>query len=276
MGASDVDLFDPESFAADLATLESDAFISDALQKGTTLRDYSKKVERELRAVEVESVRDYVQQSSQVAGLHAQMAKCDGILATMQETLLGFEADLGSASAELRSLQDASRRMSVKLANRKRAGAALGAFLRKIALKPAAFASICDGPVDERFLAAVARLDSTLRFVRDGAAPFERGARSVADEAPHRARLATKAAVRCRDYLLSKIDELHTEQTNVHMLQRTQLAAFSSLFRFLERHAPDHAAEVERVYVESMAETLHALFRAYVAGPEKGDFNSSV
>ena len=272
---------DQAEMEQDLAMLESDAFVSDALKRGTTLIEYSKKVERELREVEVESVRDYVQQSSQVADLHAQMQRCDGILAKMQETLLGFEFDLGSASRELRSLQRESKRMSVKLRNRRATEARLGAFLAAVALSPDVAVAVCDGPVDERFLSAVTALDSTLRYARGGGeikagadAGWRAacvGARAVGDAAPLHDKLEQKASLRCRDYLLEKIEALRTSQTNIHLLQRTQLAKYSYLYRFLEGHAPDHAAEVRTTYVESMAKTLHALFRAYHAALDKHD-----
>ncbi|KAH8054610.1 hypothetical protein JL721_10389 [Aureococcus anophagefferens] len=271
---------DQAEMEQDLAMLESDAFVSDALKRGTTLIEYSKKVERELREVEVESVRDYVQQSSQVADLHAQMQRCDGILAKMQETLLGFEFDLGSASRELRSLQRESKRMSVKLRNRRATEARLGAFLAAVALSPDVAVAVATGPW-ERFLSAVTALDSTLRYARGGGeikagadAGWRAacvGARAVGDAAPLHDKLEQKASLRCRDYLLEKIEALRTSQTNIHLLQRTQLAKYSYLYRFLEGHAPDHAAEVRTTYVESMAKTLHALFRAYHAALDKHD-----
>jgi hypothetical protein len=41
--------------------------------------------------VEMESVKEYVQQSSNVVSLHTQIQACDMILARMQEMLLGFQ-----------------------------------------------------------------------------------------------------------------------------------------------------------------------------------------
>ena len=284
-----------EAFDVSDEDLESQEtrFIWEALAAGATPVDCLLKVEGELREVEVESVRDYVQQSSQVADLHAQMQRCDGILAKMQEMLLGFEFDLGSASNELRHLQSESRRMSVKLRNRRATEARLGAFLGRAALAPDVASAVCDGAVDERFLAAVASLDSALRFSRSGAAAASsssaaplvggdekeapvvvappREARACVEGAPLLEKLEQKAAVRCRDYLLEKIEALRTTQTNVHVLQRTQLAKYSYLFRFLEGHAADYAAEVKGCYVESMGKTLFALFKAYHAALEKHD-----
>ena len=93
--------FSADEFAEDIRhALESDPAIAQALlQPGSKLKERTLEIERELREVEVGSVRDYVRQSSRVADLHAQLQRCDGILAEMQERLLGFEADLGSRRA---------------------------------------------------------------------------------------------------------------------------------------------------------------------------------
>lgn len=44
--------------------------------------------------VEMESVKEYVQQSSNVLALHSQIQSCDMILARMQEMLLGFQVSV--------------------------------------------------------------------------------------------------------------------------------------------------------------------------------------
>jgi Vps52 / Sac2 family len=48
-----------------------------------------------------------------------QITSCDQILATMEEMLGKFQNDLGNISSEIRSLQEQSQSMSVKLKNRK-------------------------------------------------------------------------------------------------------------------------------------------------------------
>ena len=81
-------------------------------------------------------------------------------------------------------------------------------------------------------------------------------------------KLRGKATARCGDELLERIDELHRDSSNVHQLQRVRLARLAPLQRFLERHSPEVANHVKDVYVDRMARTLHALFRAYHAERE--------
>jgi hypothetical protein len=47
-----------------------------------------------IQQVEMESVKEYVQQSSNVVSLHSQIQACDMILARMQEMLLGFQVGI--------------------------------------------------------------------------------------------------------------------------------------------------------------------------------------
>jgi vacuolar protein sorting-associated protein 52 len=70
----------------------------------------------------MESVGQYMENSQQVLDLHKQMQDCDAVLARMQEMLLGFQADLGGISEEIKYLQDESLSMSICLKNKKAAG----------------------------------------------------------------------------------------------------------------------------------------------------------
>lgn len=272
-----------EELEADLATLEQNDLVRDALSASSSLREYSKQVERDLREVESASVQDYVRQSSQVADLHNEMTKCDGILAKMQEMLLGFETALGSVSSEIRQLQRESVRMSAKLRNRRAAEEKLSAFLESLAFSPEMPAVLCDGEVDDAFLAQVEALDARLAFTatgkacgstrRTGPSVFRapKQLKAVAEVYPSLERLKLKACGRSRDYLIETIGELRKMQTNIEMLQRTQLLRFSALFGFLERHAAELAAEVKDFYVDSMSKAHQALFRAYNAALVKFD-----
>ena len=258
--------------AADLEELEKDKSIKQALEKGQ-VRDMAKEVESELREVESSSVRDYMQQSSQVVDLHNEMQKCDGILAKMQEMLLGFDADLESVSSDIRQLQKESRRMKAKLANRKDAEGKLRDFLDAFAVSPTLPATICDGDVDDHFAAAVAELDARLSFVKRKSQENPRFATYAAarDVGPALEKLKIKACAKCREYLAEKISVVRKLDTNVEMARTSALCKFSSLYAFVDRHAPDVAVELRDYYVDSMAKAFAALFKAYNATLAKFD-----
>lgn len=257
------------NLARDLATLEQDEFVRDALGTTTSLREYSKQVEKDLREVEAESVRDYVRQSSQVADLHTEMTKCDSILGKMQEMLLGFESDLGSVAFEIRQLRSESRRMSTKLKNRRAAEAKLTAFLESLAFSPSMPKILCEGAVDDDFLDQIQTLDARLTFAKMTTGSSNR--RSVKEVSPLLEKLKVKACARARDYLIETVGELRKLQTNVVVVQRSQLGRFSGLYSFLQRYSSESATEVRDFYVDSMSRALHSLFKTYNAALVKFD-----
>lgn len=102
----------------DLLAFEEDDMVHQALHRGVDLRKYGADLEKELRVAEMDSVSQYVENNQQVVDLHKQMQECDAVLARMQEMLLGFQADLGGISEEIKHLQDESLSMSIRLRNR--------------------------------------------------------------------------------------------------------------------------------------------------------------
>ena len=80
-----------------------------------------------------------------------QIETCDNILASMEGMLGKFQGDLGNISAEIRSLQEQSQSMSIKLRNRKAAEQKLGTFLDNLAITPALIHGIAQQGVDEDY-----------------------------------------------------------------------------------------------------------------------------
>ena len=80
-----------------------------------------------------------------------QIETCDGILASMEEMLGRFQGDLGNISTEIRSLQEQSQNMSVKLKNRKAAEQKLGTFLDSLAITGPLIEGIVQREVDEDY-----------------------------------------------------------------------------------------------------------------------------
>ena len=95
LSLSSEDYFLEEADSNIQANLE-DADVQKALKSGVDLREYSKQVEDELREVENESIRDYINEAGNIAALHNQIVGCDRLLEGMENMLLNFRADLGS------------------------------------------------------------------------------------------------------------------------------------------------------------------------------------
>lgn len=153
----------------------------------------------------MESVKEYVQQSSNVLALHSQIQSCDMILARMQEMLLGFQvrvppphtqatpipihqnlltqpptntdpittrrsqADLGGISEEIRHLQEESRAMSVQLQNRRDVEAQLQKFLDKMVLPPDMVATLMGRDVNDAYVEYLLNLNAKIAYVGQAA-----------------------------------------------------------------------------------------------------------
>ena len=143
----------------DLTGFAEDAAVQEALSCGRDLREHAEEVESSLRAVERESIADYIKESEGLAGLHTQIRQCDGVLDSMESMLRGFQSDLASISAQIKFLQDESLSMNVKLRNRKAAESQLSGFIEQIVVPPDLVTAICESEVNEAYLAYVVELN---------------------------------------------------------------------------------------------------------------------
>jgi Vps52 / Sac2 family len=152
-----------------LAKYEHNEVVRDILRsEGAELRERASAVEGRLHQVELDSIQDYVAESDNLVALQEQIRGCDGILGKMEALLGGFQTDLGKISSEARApacrvcartrltpaaqiktLQEQSFTMSLKLRNRKAAEAQLGQFVEDISLPPKLISAIVEGEVRE-------------------------------------------------------------------------------------------------------------------------------
>ena len=154
-----------------LAKYEHNEVVRDILRsEGAELRERASAVEGRLHQVELDSIQDYVAESDNLVALQEQIRGCDGILGKMEALLGGFQTDLGKISSEVRArvcraraqavcstsaaqiktLQEQSFTMSIKLRNRKTAEAQLGQFVEDLSLPPKLISAIVDGEVGLR------------------------------------------------------------------------------------------------------------------------------
>lgn len=70
-----------------------DKEIQEILKSGTDLRQYSQQIEKDLKAVENQSIDEYIKESQNIACLHNQIGDCDGILERMESMLTNFQVN---------------------------------------------------------------------------------------------------------------------------------------------------------------------------------------
>ena len=264
--------FSEEQLSNDLSAFLANPHLRAALADGSLdLASYSSTVEGELAELETKCIDAYRDKTEEIARLCKELENCDGILLGLQEMLLGFQADLGGLSGDIRQLQETSKTLSIQLTNRKAAAMGLRDFLGRIVLSPHLVNTIVKGPVNAEFQQAIRELIQLYKDTHDVTPQDwsckEPPASTVAGkEMQHHIRQLRLVAVsRIRDYFYQQMILLRKPQTNIRILQSHGLLHYADLYEFLLDASPETAQELFRVYTESMAKTLYALFRTYQA-----------
>eukprot|EP00979_Chaetoceros_neogracilis_P014508 scaffold4674_cov180-Chaetoceros_neogracile.AAC.1 len=96
-----------ERLSSDLALFLSNPTIKTCLADGSlNLSSYSSTITSELKSLEDECITIYRENNLLIKSLRTDMDDCDIILSSLQEMLLGFQADLGGLSGDIKSLQE--------------------------------------------------------------------------------------------------------------------------------------------------------------------------
>ena len=297
MGAiSDEDLqrfkdIDFDEIEEDIELFKEDETVLQALKRGVDLNKYDRELAAELKQVitsnkltlilvnvkrvnsqaEVETIEKYIENSDCVLDLHNQMQSCDAVLARMQEMLLGFQADLGGISEEIRNLQDQSYTMSIKLKNRRAAEEKIHVFLQNSSPDPDLADVIISPYINEAFLKAVISLRSKIHYLHQpapandgsslGIPPIETSAGQAL--LPELEKLKVKCIAKSKEYFIYQISALKRPKTNVQMLQQSSLMKYAPLLHFLQEEVPFVAEDIRNLYVETMGKTVFNLFKNY-------------
>lgn len=257
-----------EQLSRDLALFLANPSLQAALADGSLdLASYSNTVESELSELESQCIQVYRNKEKEISTLRSELEDCDSVLLALQEMLLGFQADLGGLSGEIRSIQEKSRSLAVQLANRKKAEDGLGRFLSHVVIAPNLTHAITKGPVNKVFLESVQELNQIYQNIHEAKPQPWSGhvppSSTVAGKEmqTHVQKLRFFAISRIRDYFLSQMAMLRRPQTNVRMIQVHGLLQYAYLQDFLTEANPEIAAEIFNVYVESMSKvSLFFLF----------------
>ena len=230
--------------------------------EASDLRQRAKEVTDKLRAVELESIQDYVGESENLLALRAEIDGCDDILASMESLLSTFKGDLGAISGEIKSLQEQSLGMAAKLRNRKAAEARLGAFVQSLTVPPDLIRAVVEDDVSESYLKHLADLDRRLAHM--DADDEAKASAASGDVRPELERLRAAAARKTREFLVQKLYSLRKPKTNIQILQQNVLLKYKYAVTFLRRRAPEILTEVRACYIETMSRVLEQALRGYV------------
>ncbi|KAG6518989.1 hypothetical protein ZIOFF_022476 [Zingiber officinale] len=256
-----------EGLQEELEECKNDKEVANILSKGTKLREYTKGVENNVRQVELDSIQDYIAESDNLVLLHDQIRDCDIILSQMETILSGFQAEIGSISSEIKSLQEKSMDMGLKLKNRKGAESKLSKFVEDIIVPPRMIDTLIDGEVNEEYLRTLELLSKKLKFLEVDS--MVKGSKALKDIQPELERLRQKAVAKVFEFITQKFYALRKPKTNIQILQQSVLLKYKYVIHFLKEHGKDIYTEVRAVYVDTMNKVLSAHFRAYIQALEK-------
>ncbi|KAG6541032.1 hypothetical protein Mapa_017605 [Marchantia paleacea] len=256
-----------EGLQDELEHLQGQQMVSNILGQGSQLREYARDVEEKLRLVELESIQDYMKESDNLVSLHAQIRECDTILTQMETLLGGFQADLGSISSEIKSLQEQSMSMGVKLKNRRAAELKLARFIEEVVVSPNMIDTIVDGDVNEEYLRVLQVLSKKLQFLTDNTVLKDSAA--MKDVIPELEKLRVKAVSKIREFLMQKLYALRRPKTNIQILQQNVLLKYKYAATFLHDHGREVYPEIRAAYVDTMNKVLSAHFRSYIQALER-------
>ena len=128
------DGLDLEDIDQDLAQFQQDEYIKEALLKNVDLREYAKEIESQLALAESSNVDETQKVVDSLRDIYNEYSHCDQVLGKMKEMLLGFQADLGGISNEIRHLQQTSKKMTIQVSNRKSVEESLRLYLDKVCI----------------------------------------------------------------------------------------------------------------------------------------------
>ena len=141
----------------------------------------------------------------------------------MEHMLGGFHHDLSAVSEEIRDLQTQSRSLNLQLNNRRKLEVSLGQMVEQMVIPPELAKSIFDAKMDEKYIESLADLRVKLAFAEAGASGGASESRAFREMTKEIGSLRSKAVLRTREWLLTKINLLKKPQTNVQQIQSSVL-----------------------------------------------------
>jgi vacuolar protein sorting-associated protein 52 len=210
--------------------------IQEILKLGTDLRQYSQEIEKELVTVSNESIKNYIQESANIAQLHTQIGSCDKILENMENMLTNFQQVLNNISSEITILQKKSVNYSVQLTNRQSVRAQLYQFIDDMAIPEEMIKCIMEAPVKD--------------------------SKSAEDVGDILEKLKIKSMTKLRTYLLEQIYKFRRPMTNYQIPQNTMLK-YKFFFEFILSNERQVAQEICTEYVDTMGKIYYSYFKSY-------------
>ncbi|KAM0874321.1 hypothetical protein ACQ4PT_037517 [Festuca glaucescens] len=236
------------------------------LASGEKQRDMATMVEGNLGDIEQDLIQDYIEDNDSLFLLRDQIHDCGIILSQVGSLLSGFQVHIGSISSEIRSLQEKSLDLGVRLNNRKLVETKLAAFVEEIVAPPGLVNVIIDGEVNYEYIKSLNILSKKLRFAQVD--PMINASKALKDIKQELERLRRKALSKVSNHITEIFSSMRKPGTNIQILQQNLLQNWYLVY-FLKEHGLETYNDVCAAYVDKMNKVLSADFRVYVEALEK-------
>ncbi|NXW91211.1 VPS52 protein, partial [Alopecoenas beccarii] len=181
----------------------------------------------------------------------------------MEQMLGAFQCDLSSISCEIRSLQEQSVAMTLRLRNRRAVRRQLGRLLDQLVVPPAMISTILEAPVTEpEFLEQLQELNGKIDSVKEQAF---RETVACADVQHVLEKLKIKAVTKIREFVLQKIYSFRKPMTNYQIPQNALLKYSRFFYQFLLGNDRAVAQELREQYVDTMSKIYLSYFKSYTS-----------
>ncbi|KAM8985755.1 vacuolar protein sorting-associated protein 52 homolog [Ara ararauna] len=180
----------------------------------------------------------------------------------MEQMLGSFQSDLSSISSEIRTLQEQSVAMNLRLRNRRLVRLQLGQLLEELVVPGAMISTILEAPVTEpEFLEQLQELNGKINSVKEQAF---RETVACADVQHVLEKLKIKAVTKIREFILQKIYSFRKPMTNYQIPQNT-LLKYRFFYQFLLGNERTVAQELREQYVDTMSKIYLSYFKSYTS-----------
>ncbi|NXK01461.1 VPS52 protein, partial [Corythaixoides concolor] len=203
-----------------------------------------------------------IKESENIAALHNQITACDAILERMEQMLSAFQCDLSSISSEIRTLQEQSVAMNLRLKNRRAVRRQLAQLLDGLVVPAAMISTILEAPVTEpEFLEQLQELNGKINSVKEQAF---RETVACADVQHVLEKLKIKAVTKIREFVLQKIYSFRKPMTN-YQIPQNALLKYRFFYQFLLGNERTVAQELREQYVDTMSKIYLSYFKSYTS-----------
>jgi vacuolar protein sorting-associated protein 52 len=199
-----------------------------------------------------QSIDEFDKELEKFEDLHRSITACDQVLKSVEVYLQGFQADLGSVSTEIETLQTRSTEMNSRLENRRVVEKLLGPAVEDMSLSPIVVKKIVEGQMDEGWIKALAELEKRVKVIEARSKDQSTKIKAVSDLQPLLENLKNRAAERIRDYLVAQIKALRSPSINAQIIQQQGFLKYKDLYAFLACHQPQLAEGITLAYVNTM------------------------